>query len=89
MADDEPGRNQRVTNAVLAVKLDAVIAKLDEQAAWQREDHDSLTRHNEQITSLFRRVEQVDKARKLESRIIGAIDGFAAIAAYFAGRISV
>lgn len=40
MADTE--RNARVTMAVLATKLDTVIAKLDELARLQATDHDRI-----------------------------------------------
>lgn len=99
MAESE--RNERpVTNAMLlkflGAKIDRVEATVAQALAWQREDHDALTRHSEQITSLFNQDKQlrtelaeVDKSRKIEGRLIGTIDAMAAIAAFFAGRIQV
>ena len=97
----EPSRNERpVTNAMLleflGEKIDRVEATVTQALAWQREDHDELTRHGEQITTLFNQDKQlrselaeVDKTRKIEGRLIGVIDGMAALAAFFAGRIQI
>jgi len=95
----EPSRNERpVTNAMLlkflGEKIDRVETTVSQALERQREDHDALTRHGEQITTLFNQDKQlrselaeVDKTRKVEARIIGVIDGFAAIAAMLASRI--
>jgi len=95
----EPERNDRpVTNAMLLKflgdKIDRVEATVTQALKWQREDHDALTRHGERITTLFNQDTQlrselveVERGRKIEGRLIGVIDGMAAIAAFFVGRI--
>ena len=72
--------NQRVTLGILGEKIDGMSKQLVEVLERYRTDHDLLLTHSGQIaaniSSLVRheiRIEDVDQARKTESRIIAVM----------------
>lgn len=75
MADSSQNSNQRVTNAVLGVKLDMVIRKLDELCEVQHEQDGRIRTNERDIASL-----------KTQSRIG---DGLAGVGAFLAALIGI
>lgn len=81
MADADKN-NGKVTMAIIGQKLDSVITVVEEIRRVQAADHDKLllfcehvAQQEKDLLRLREELEQVNKDRKLESRMIGIIVG--------------